>query len=57
MENQRRGERSAERRGAAIPRVVVASGSYVVFDRVGSDVEFVAAEVAADLDFISAERC
>ena len=56
MQNKSGGQRSAERRGSAIPRMVVASGGNIVFDGVGCDIEFITAEVTADVDFVGAER-
>ncbi len=53
MNDERGRDRAAERRGSAIPWIVVAGARDVAFDQVRRDFVFGAAEVAADIDLIS----
>lgn len=55
MKNQRGRQRSAERRLTAIPRMIIAGRGDIVLNRRRVDNEFIAADIAADVNFIGTE--
>src|ERR1700684_1283751 len=56
VEDQRRSDGAAERRVAAVPRIVVTRSGNVLGDELGRDVPGDAAEIASDVDLFAIEN-